>query len=246
MWGPGREAADAEPARSRSRDCDHRGRSRAGSRGPTPKGARVGATTSRSISSRSCCECNASLLNIWRGCCTSASRRVDIPHGDTSKRATAPRRSMPSAPTRPSCADAFSYQSMRCPIAMRCTSGSTRPRTTRPSGSSGLATMSSRRLSLGSRGPNLRPPGVDSYTPKTRLGAIAQLGERGHGMAEVVGSSPTSSTDSLRAQHLAGPVRARARAPSLWARSRTTTRPLAASAPASARPRGCARRGRRR
>lgn len=31
------------------------------------------------------------------------------------------------------------------------------------------------------------------------LGAIAQLGERRHGMAEVVGSSPTSSTGSKAA-----------------------------------------------
>src|SRR3954453_13301513 len=30
--------------------------------------------------------------------------------------------------------------------------------------------------------------------PQTRLGPIAQLGERRHGMAEVVGSSPTGST----------------------------------------------------
>jgi hypothetical protein len=30
------------------------------------------------------------------------------------------------------------------------------------------------------------------------LGAIAQLGERRHGMAEVVGSSPTSSTSNVR------------------------------------------------
>jgi hypothetical protein len=34
-----------------------------------------------------------------------------------------------------------------------------------------------------------------TYAETYELGAIAQLGERCHGMAEVVGSSPTSSTD---------------------------------------------------
>ena len=44
-----------------------------------------------------------------------------------------------------------------------------------------------------------------------RPGAIAQLGERRHGMAEVVGSSPTSSTEALmRSQLPPGP-----RAPAL-------------------------------
>ena len=33
-----------------------------------------------------------------------------------------------------------------------------------------------------------------NYAADYELGAIAQLGERCHGMAEVVGSSPTSST----------------------------------------------------
>ena len=35
-----------------------------------------------------------------------------------------------------------------------------------------------------------------TYAADHELGAIAQLGERRHGMAEVVGSSPTSSTPS--------------------------------------------------
>jgi hypothetical protein len=41
---------------------------------------------------------------------------------------------------------------------------------------------------------NNQKAGVHS-AEKYQLGAIAQLGERRHGMAEVVGSSPTSSTE---------------------------------------------------
>jgi hypothetical protein len=37
-----------------------------------------------------------------------------------------------------------------------------------------------------------------NYADEYDLGAIAQLGERRHGMAEVVGSSPTSSTSNVR------------------------------------------------
>ena len=37
-----------------------------------------------------------------------------------------------------------------------------------------------------------------NYADQYDLGAIAQLGERRHGMAEVVGSSPTSSTSNVR------------------------------------------------
>jgi hypothetical protein len=37
------------------------------------------------------------------------------------------------------------------------------------------------------------------WAAQYELGAIAQLGERRHGMAEVVGSSPTSSTGSKAA-----------------------------------------------
>ena len=36
------------------------------------------------------------------------------------------------------------------------------------------------------------------WAKKYELGAIAQLGERRHGMAEAVGSSPTSSTPKSR------------------------------------------------
>jgi hypothetical protein len=37
-----------------------------------------------------------------------------------------------------------------------------------------------------------------NYADQYEFGAIAQLGERCHGMAEVVGSSPTSSTSNVR------------------------------------------------
>ena len=37
-----------------------------------------------------------------------------------------------------------------------------------------------------------------NYADQYDFGAIAQLGERRHGMAEVVGSSPTSSTSNVR------------------------------------------------
>jgi hypothetical protein len=37
-----------------------------------------------------------------------------------------------------------------------------------------------------------------NYADQYDFGAIAQLGERRHGMAEVVGSSPTSSTSNER------------------------------------------------
>jgi hypothetical protein len=37
-----------------------------------------------------------------------------------------------------------------------------------------------------------------NYADRYEFGAIAQLGERRHGMAEVVGSSPTSSTSNVR------------------------------------------------
>jgi hypothetical protein len=37
-----------------------------------------------------------------------------------------------------------------------------------------------------------------NYAERYDFGAIAQLGERRHGMAEVVGSSPTSSTSNVR------------------------------------------------
>jgi hypothetical protein len=37
-----------------------------------------------------------------------------------------------------------------------------------------------------------------NYADQYEFGAIAQLGERRHGMAEVVGSSPTSSTSNVR------------------------------------------------
>jgi hypothetical protein len=37
-----------------------------------------------------------------------------------------------------------------------------------------------------------------NYAADYDFGAIAQLGERRHGMAEVVGSSPTSSTSNVR------------------------------------------------
>jgi hypothetical protein len=41
----------------------------------------------------------------------------------------------------------------------------------------------------------------------TGLGAIAQLGERRHGMAKAVGSSPTSSTELFGAQTTGAPTR---------------------------------------
>jgi hypothetical protein len=37
-----------------------------------------------------------------------------------------------------------------------------------------------------------------NYADQYDFGAIAQLGERLHGMQEVVGSSPTSSTSNVR------------------------------------------------
>ena len=37
---------------------------------------------------------------------------------------------------------------------------------------------------------------MDTYLPAALCGAIAQLGERFHGMEEVVGSIPTSSTNT--------------------------------------------------
>ena len=49
--------------------------------------------------------------------------------------------------------------------------------------------------------------GRDSGDRMSELGAIAQLGERRHGMAEVVGSIPTSSTELLGAQTTGAPTR---------------------------------------